>query len=490
MKITFIYPDLSLVNNNRFNLGIAQLSACLKKEGFDTSLLHITRPILKDELIDAVKLHSPDLIAFSSLSMMFSTIKKFASWVKELDIFTIYGGIHPTVSPEESINCDGINAICRSEGDEALVEFCSLFRDGKDISKVPNFWVKSRDKIYRNPIRSVLEDLDKLPYVDYCIFDYPKLKEGSIQKAIVVQASRGCFYNCTYCSVHLLRSLVPNKKKYLRWKSVDNVIAWIKYGLSLFPFIERVFFQDDTLTYNKEWFRDFAERYREEIGLPFQCNDRVNNITKETSKILKNCGCERIDLGIESGNNHIRNNVMKKHTKEEEIINAFHLLRVVHVEAVAFNIFGMPHETCHSVLDTIKLNAKANPCDYYNSYFYPFIGTEAYNMVLENNYKINTNGVMDFLTRPLVDLDTISKSELVFFHKYFRILVRIYRFCFKIFGAHSNAINVLDRILISNYFPHYLLGRMYFSRDRVINYLQKYPRLYLYLREFKKRILR
>lgn len=487
MKITFFYPDISLINNNRFNLGIAQLSAILKKEGFDTSLLHITKPVRKNELIKLVERHSPDMIAFSSLSTMFPEIKKYASWLKKLNIYTIYGGIHPTISPQDSIECDGIDAICRGEADEAMVDFCKKFKNGENFTGVLNFWVKEDGKIYKNAIRPVVEELDTLPFLDYSIFDYFHLKEGGLEKALVVQAARGCFYNCTYCSVHLLRSLVPNKNKYLRRSSAEKVIEQIKYGLKMYPFIKRVFFQDDTLTYNLEWFKDFAVKYKKEINLPFQCNDRVSSINEETSALLKYCDCERINLGIESGNEYIRNTIMQKHTSDEEIIGAFDLLRKAGVKSFSFNIFGMPYETPTSVLDTIKLNAKANPDDFYISYFYPFAGTQIYDIVVKNNYPIIRTEAKDFVTGPVVKLDTISSWELIFFFKYFRILFRLYRFFFKRFGEKEKIVSFFDTILVSKYFPHALLCCLFFSRDKLINFLQRYPKLYLYLRNLRRK---
>jgi len=211
VKITFIYPDLEpqvLDWPGHFYHGIAILSAVLKQNGHRTSLIHITRPVRRAEFIKKIRKDEPGLIGFSSTSHMFPFVRRLASWLVEagIDAPTICGGIHPTIGPEEAIRTDGIDMICRGEGEGPLTELCWRLENREDISDIPNLWIKRNDAIIRNSLRPVVEDLDTLPFVDRTIFSHQDLiceRQGKGN----FMASRGCPFECTYCCNHLLRRI-------------------------------------------------------------------------------------------------------------------------------------------------------------------------------------------------------------------------------------------------------------------------------------------
>ncbi len=479
MKITFIYTDYGQYNQNNFNRGVALLSACLKQQGYQTSLIHISKRIAKKEFLSSLKKHRPDLIAFSFISNMFAQVKAFSAWVEELRIPTIHGGMHPTVAPEECLAQKGINIIVRGEGEGAVVDLCRALESGEKINHIPNVWVKEEEKIYRNPLRPMIERLDTLPYPDYELFDYDNLEEGFVHRIFVTQASRGCNYSCTYCCNPLLRSLYSDNGKFLRYYSVDRLLDEIEWGLKKYPFLREVRFYDDTITQGKDWFREFAAKYKERINLPYSGNERVENIDEATALELKRSGCVSLDLGIESGSQFIRERYMHRRMTNEKIIEVFHLLRSNGINTNSFNILGMVGETPETVLETIKLNAQAKPSIVFNAYFYPFQGTQAYNLVREKNYPI-FQGAGSFFERPMVMLDTIKKSQLVFFYKYFFFLMRVYSF----FKTEK----MLDRILTSKYFPYSIFNFLHFGKDDILILLRRHPGLYLFLRKIYRAV--
>ncbi|MCX5679912.1 MAG: hypothetical protein NTZ95_04570 [Candidatus Omnitrophica bacterium] len=93
MNVTFIYTDYGQFNQNNFNRGVAMLSACLKKEGHRTSLVHISKRTSRKDFVRAVEDSRPDLAAFSFISNMFSQVKEFSIWVKEIGVPAIHGGM-------------------------------------------------------------------------------------------------------------------------------------------------------------------------------------------------------------------------------------------------------------------------------------------------------------------------------------------------------------------------------------------------------------
>lgn len=494
MKVTFVYTDVGIDNSRKFNQGIAQLSSCLKQAGHKTSLIHMFEEINQDEYVELIRTHSPDLIAFSSISNLFPEIKKLARWTKKsFDIPIVYGGQQPTLTPDECMNTGLFDFICRGEGEGALVELCNGLEKKEKVSEIKNLWVKSDGQIYKNPIRPLIEDLDSLPTLDYELFNYESLVDATGFKRLVIMAGRGCPYNCTYCCNHTFRALYPNKERYVRFRSVDKVISEIQYGLSKYPFLEKVRFFDDTLTLRKSWFREFAKKYKEKIGLPYSTNDRVNQTNEEIVALLKDSGCYFVEYGIESGNEKIREQVMKRGTTEKQIVNAFNLCRKYGIKTSAFNIIGVPGETFSSALDTVKLNARANPDWSYITYFNPYVGTKLHELCVEKGLLANKT----FKTLgegPTLNLETITEKETVFAFTFFRPMIKLYR---RYYRLPRPLFNFMDKVTIGllssrlfprmvcvHLFPHYMKfsNSLKNLRKSSENALKKVPFLYRPLR--------
>ena len=482
MKITFIYTDYSQFNQNNFNRGVAMLSSCLKKEGHTVGLIHISKRIKKQEFLRLVKEEKPDLVAFSFVSLMLSQVKMFSLWLRELGIPAIHGGMHPTVAPEDTLAIEGVTVICRGEGEGAIVDFCNALESGKSIKDIPNIWVKEGGKLYKNSCRNLIEDLDALPYPDYALFRYERLEESIVHKILVTQASRGCLYKCTYCCNHVLSSLYPNSNRYLRHYSVDRLLNEVEWGLKEYPFLKEVRFYDDTLTQDKVWFGEFAVKYKQRIGIPYSSSERVENVDENTAAQLKESGCAWLDLGIENGDSLVREKYMNRRTSDQQIIKAFSILQAHGIKTNSFNLLGMVGETPQSLLKTVKLNATVNPSIIYNSFFFPFKGTQAYRIVQEKNYPINP-AVSTISEKPVVKLDTVTRAQLIFFYKYLFFLIHLYRFLWDKLGKENKAISLLDRIITSRYFPASFFNSIHFGKEDIIIFLRKYPLIYAFFRK-------
>ena len=385
LKVTFLYPDFFAYDEERYlpegriYLGIACLSAYLRREGHETSLIHMVRPMQREELLARVREEAPDLLAVSSTTHMFPHVRKWLEWIRSsMDIFTICGGAHPTIDPLGALQAP-LDAICRGEGEEALAELCAALEEGRDPSGIPSLWVRRGDEVRRNPVRPLVEDLDTLPPPDRGIFDPRDLCEQQHERGTLM-ASRGCPYSCTYCSNHVQRSIYPNRRSYVRFRSVDSVMREVHEIIAADTQgrLRYIRFDDDILTLDKEWFRELAGRYREEVGLPFICNSRANLLDEETVRLLAGAGCSVVCMGIESGNRDIRCEVLNRPMPEERIVRAFRLCREHGIKTVSTNMTALPGEGVGELLDTVKLNARARPDCMQVSTFHPYPHTRLY----------------------------------------------------------------------------------------------------------------
>ncbi len=451
MKITFVYPDILLHRpdwTGYFYVGIASLSTVLTQEGHETSLIHITKPMSKSAFIERIRKERPDLIGFSSTSPMFPIVKQLTGWLVEegIAIPTVCGGIHPTIAPEEAISVKGIDIICRGEGEAPLMELCRKLENNEEIGYIQNLWIRKDGFVQKNPLRPLVDDLDKLPFPDRNVFDYHTLY-AERQGRLSFLASRGCPYNCAYCCNHLIRKIYGSEGKKIRFRSVDNVIAEIKKVIKNYPFIRTVNFDDDILFLTQKWAEEFTEKYRTEIGLPFICNARANLMDKSRVDLLKKAGCVHVKFGLESGNEHISNKVLNRQLTNAQVKKAFTLCKDAGLITESFNMVGIPFDTPSSILDTIKLNASIGVDKMQVSIYQPYQGTKLADICVENDFIVSRDLNSDWFS-PTLKLNTISSQQVLMFRDYFRVLVRVYRVLLNLPGGISRIFIIsADKVL-------------------------------------------
>lgn len=435
MKIVFIFPDLNVFSqfssdySGIFAQGIGSLSAVLRKKGHQTSLMHITKDIGKDKFLAAIETQKPQLVAFSSLSHQFPYVEEWSAWLKEkYDIPTICGGVHATVDPDEVIKAAGIDMLCRGEGECALLELCEKMSQNSDISGIKNIWLKKSSGIVRNEVRPLENNLDELPFADRKIFNYRSLYDYKI-RMLTILASRGCPYDCSYCCNHQYQKLYPHH--YVRFRSVENVLAEIDEALRWYTDVEFINFIDDTLCMDKKWVEEFCNKFPKRFNLPFHGNSRVNLLNEEMFSLLKKGGCERLDVGIESGNSYMRQQILKRNISNEQIAKAFELAGKFGIKLSAYNMIGCPLETPEMILETIKLNAKVKPFSSHNAIFQPYPNTEAYQLCVDNNF-ISEKKVSAFFKESVLEQPQLSKRQILFFSRFFLVIMKLYVFLYSL----------------------------------------------------------
>ncbi len=437
MRVTFVYLDLASDDptySGYFYHGIAYLSAVLKKAGYQTSLIQLTKEIPAVEFQERIKTLRPDLVGFSSTSHMFSRVKKYAAAAKKaVNVPIICGGIHPTICPEEVLEDENIDMVCRGEGEMAFLDLCQKMEKSESIENIESIWVKKEGKIFKNKIRPCVSNLNQLPFPDREIFDYPNL---NLEKKGVgtFMFSRGCPFQCTFCCESALRKLYPNPQNYIRFRSPQLAIAELKETIKKYPFIKFVRFDDDLLFVNKEWVKEFAKLYKKEIGLPFSADMRVNMADDELFSILKEAGAHLFRFGVESGNDYILKEVLMKGITIAQTKKAFRLSRKKGIKVQAYNMIGVPCEGAKEILDTIKLNAQIKPDISVVSIFYPYRGTHLYELCRqkgffkeEKNLKIPQN----YYSYSVLSLPTIRRQQIEFFYRYFNLLRSFYHLLYK-----------------------------------------------------------
>ncbi len=294
MRILFIQN-----NGIQESIGIANLSGILKTNGHETDLLLVSHT---PDLVGAIKRYDPALIALSALTGVHHSLEKLAVRIKQhLNVPIIVGGPHPTYSPE-MIERPGIDITCRGEGELAMLELVEAMQHDRDVTKIRNLYVKTKNgTIHKNDLRPPVP-LDELPPPDRELYyKYSFLRDMPMKRFI---ASMGCPYPCTFCHEPVIRAMYKSETKsdYLRRKSVARAVAEIKYIKDRYP-LKHVHFSDDLffIRNNYKWLEEFADLYPKEVGLPWNCNIRYDSVTEEAANLLEKAGCYGAAVG-ESGN--------------------------------------------------------------------------------------------------------------------------------------------------------------------------------------------
>jgi radical SAM superfamily enzyme YgiQ (UPF0313 family) len=350
MRVLFIQN-----NGIQESIGVANLSGILKANGHQTDLLLVSHT---PDLIGAIRGYDPGLIAFSALTGVHHSIEHLAITIKRhLDIPIIVGGPHPTYSPDLILH-PAIDVICRGEGELAMLELADAMERGGDITRIRNLHVKtSTGAIHRNDLRPPVP-LDELPFPDRDLYygKYAFLRDMPMKRFI---SSMGCPYPCTFCHEPVIRDMYRKVTKvdYLRRKSVARAVAEIRDIADRYP-LRHVHFSDDLffIRNNYTWLEEFAEVYPKAVGIPWNCNIRYDSVTQHAADLMEKAKCYGAAVGLESGNQEIREVVIRKKSKNEHIVDGARFLREKGIKVLTTNMIGLPGETLDNAFETVELN--------------------------------------------------------------------------------------------------------------------------------------
>jgi len=356
--------------------GIMHISALLKQEGHQTSLVVATE---EDPVETALRL-KPDVVGYTVYTGTQNYYLDLNRRIKRQlpGVFSIFGGPHPTFFPE-MIEHEGVDGICVGEGEYATLDLLNALQAGAEIADIPNWHFKlarqgrgafslvtpstdrAKVEIIRNPVRPLLtsEQLDELPFPDRDLLYnvHPASRRNKIRPFIT---GRGCPYSCTYCFNKAYRDLYQGLGKAVRRRSVENVIREIKTVRQRYP-LEFITFMDDTFILNRPWLQEFAARYKAEVGLPFWCQVRADLVTEEIMALFKEAGCVSVSFGLEAGNDRLRNAILQRNMSREQILEASRIFRQYGIAFMTNNMLGLPTGSLETDWETLELNVQCRP---------------------------------------------------------------------------------------------------------------------------------
>ena len=191
-----------------------------------------------------------------------------------LGIPVVWGGTGPTIEPELCI--PHTDLVCVGEGEQVIVDLAQRIDAGAPLTDVPGTWAKTADgEVVRNPGRPLLE-LEDIAIPEFEPRRTLRINDDQIHRNVyppnlgkqyIIVTTRGCPFSCSFCIESLYQDML-GKKNHLRRRSVDVVIRELLEARQRLDF-NSVMFYEDVFTPHPRWLKEFARRYKAEVGLPF-----------------------------------------------------------------------------------------------------------------------------------------------------------------------------------------------------------------------------
>ncbi len=426
-------------------LGLGYLAAVLEKNHFEVDVIDCQ--VLKisfEEFKTELSKRQPDIVGMTATTLTYKSALTIAKISKELHphAVTVLGGPHVTFWDEKALQeCPELDIVVRREGENTVLELAQKVEANKSLHDIVGTTCRKNGKIGRNPDRPYIEDLDALPFPARHLWPMEKLREH--EDILYLAASRGCVYWCEFCTTVRMHG-----RKY-RMRSPKNVVDELEflhrtYNVTKFTFCDDAFTVDQART--EEICREIQNR---NLRIEWNCGTRVDMLTRELLRKMKEAGCVSVWSGVESGSQQVLD-AMKKGISPELTTQVFEWIREAGLKTVPNVILGFPSETKETAWQTIKFIEKISPDDvgFYNVAT-PFPGTPLYDTVIEKGWLRVTDFDKYDTTTPIFETPWLSMKELgslreaAFHHFYLRLgfLTRNYRK--RKFWSISTALTIL-----------------------------------------------
>lgn len=425
MRILFVYSLQKTVTSKKpllgqegIQFGISYISSLLKQQGHDTRLVVIDRKYGRKNIKTIEKRienFKPGLICFSSVHSEFEFICDIATQIKRHHpkIPLIGGGVHITLNPSRNL-LEVFDSICVGEGEYPTLEYVNCLDKKISPFNIPNLWIKEGDASHINEQRDFISDIDSLPFPDRKIWQEWILEP---QTRLTVLLGRGCPYNCTYCCNHKLRKV--SKGEYVRLRSPENIISEIKELSINYPLVDEYFLEVETIGTDLNWLTDLCERLHEfnlqrKTKLKFGTNLRVfpKMDFELVFKRLEYAGFDSVIIGLETGNERIRREVLNRVYSNGDILKAVDFARRHGIKVGIFNMIGLPTETKEDFADTVRMNQIIMPDWHSTSIFFPYQGTQLYDYTIELGLLPKELNTKDERQKAVLSLPGFSKREI------------------------------------------------------------------------------
>lgn len=461
-------------------MGISLLSALAKQQGhkvdlaFSVSLFddrsHLTcGPLARffddtNQVLAAIERQQPDVLCFSPVSGTYRWMLSVAQKAKSLvsRVKNVFGGIHTSAVPDAVLAQGPVDYVCVGEGDVAFVEILKHIERGEEGRPIPNTRYKLPDgTVVRGPQIGFFQDLDALPAFDKTIWE----EHMRLNDTYLTMASRGCPFRCSFCFNCFFADLPQEPGPYIRYRGVEHMMSELIAAKRRYRF-RMVEFFDDVFTLNKKWLKEFLERYKDEIGVPFQCFTHVQYIDQDRARWMSEAGCRSAQIGFQTADEQYKFEVLNRRERLGQFEQALAVLKKYRILAKFDHMFGLPGEPLEAMTKAREFYSTNTPYRIQTYWFNPYPGTR----ILGHARKLGllTQADIERMTRGEV-FDTFTRSN-EFIDKDKIKIYKIHELIFKILPSLPRGLSGTLRPEHLSWLPSKICSFLVFVSDVVIGF--------------------
>lgn len=340
VKVCLIHPQNNYYTNKMVDntergphLGLGYIAAYLQIHNVEATIIDGFRDNLtNDEIIIKATSEKYDIYGLSLYNTTFNDGLYIIKGIKKcINCYIILGGHFATFNASELLKkYSYIDCVIKGEGEETFLELCEKFSNNEDLTNIPNLVIRDRKTsiIYDNECRPLIQNLDKLPF---------PANNNLMNMVSYIIASRGCYGNCSFCSIQKFYRQQPGNP--FRCRSVENVVDELEYLVytfkkNVFTFNDDNFFVVDKIS--SKWTEKFVtELKKRQLLINFTIKCRPNDICSEKIKILKTVGLKHVSFGVESA----VPSILKRYRKNIDVNISKKAIVILIKEKVSFD-FG------------------------------------------------------------------------------------------------------------------------------------------------------
>ena len=338
------------------------------------------------DLVKCVEEYQPDLLFLTCVEDTFADGIEMLKALKPYNIPHIMGGVFPINAPWIALENEHVDIIAIYEGEYVVRDALMAMKEGRHLTDIDGIWYKEDGKVVQKNRQPLCDINEYSP--NYRLFEdnmkrFVRPVGGRARVTMPLETYRGCPYSCTYCNSPTTRAMDRN---FLRRKTIDTVKKELE------EFREKydpgfLFIIDDSFTARPKRELFALCELLGDFGIPWWCNTRLDDISPEILDAMKAGGCERIQFGLESGNEKYRSEVLLRKVKQEVYHQKAKILNDSGIPYGLNVILGMPDETRSMVMDTARLCKEIGGYDGLGvSIFVPYHGTGLREIAVNKGY--------------------------------------------------------------------------------------------------------
>jgi radical SAM superfamily enzyme YgiQ (UPF0313 family) len=382
MKSILVYPQLEFakVQIPTPPYSILFIADYLLKRNVDVEIFDLRFDNLS-QVFEAISNNEPEYIGISVMTgpQIHYALKICESIKKEFNnIKIVWGGVHSTILPKQTLQNSLIDFVIRGEGEKAYHELVI----GKKLSNIEGLSFKKGKKIYQNPKSTILtsSEINELSIPWNLINPKRYIRNGNFTAI----TSRGCPFKCAFCYNTLFNNVW---RGWTAEKCVHELNKCLNFGA------KKITFYDDYFFANSKRIKDLFVYFKEQ-DIQWKAELRVNRLDYSLAEEAKKHGCSQMYFGAESGSQRVLN-ILNKNISVEDIIQSARITKDADLSADYSWMIGIPGETKEDRKETIRLIKKIKEINHKSEFsikiLFPYPGTQIYEAAKQEGFKSPSN---------------------------------------------------------------------------------------------------